>query len=67
MTCDDKRELLLAKDELNVFKSFPGGSRKDPLWDAWFAWDDAIFGKKCVKTYFHDEKPQEVPIASIIQ
>ena len=63
MTCDDTRELLLAKDELDVFKSFPKGSRKDPLWSAWFAWDDAIFGKKCVAKYYHAEKPEEVPLA----
>ena len=63
MTCDDKRKLILARDELNVFKSFGKGSLKDPLWKAWWDWDDVIFGKKCVAKYYHAEKPEEVPLA----
>ena len=55
MTCDDTKELILAKNELDVFKSFPSGSMKDPLWSAWYAWDDAIFGK-CVQHLGEEEE-----------
>ena len=55
MTCDDTKSILLAKDELAVFKSFPR-SKKDPLWGAWWGWDDVIFSAKCVAKYYHDEQ-----------
>merc|ERR1711865_1211658 len=47
MTCKDDLEMVLAKNELAMFKSFPKGSLKDPLFLAFYGWDDAIFGK-CV-------------------
>ena len=43
LTCDDDKEISLAKAEINVFRTFGKSSLKDPLLDAFYKIDDTLF------------------------